>query len=131
VAALCGEDSRISLWTVGLALRRNASQQRRELARRIGVVFGQRSQLWWDLPLIDSFERLRAIYQVSAASHAERLAECAELLGLDAFLATEGFASSLSGSACAVRSPQRCCTVRNSSCSMSRRSAWTWNPSSG
>lgn len=63
-------------------------RQRRELARRIGVVFGQRSQLWWDLPLIDSFELLRAIYQVSAASHAERLAECAELLGLDAFLAT-------------------------------------------
>ena len=42
-------------------------RRRVELARRIGVVFGQRSQLWWDLPLIDSFELLRYIYRVPAA----------------------------------------------------------------
>ena len=38
--------------------------KRKENARNIGVVFGQRSQLYWDLPLIESFELLRAIYGV-------------------------------------------------------------------
>jgi ABC-2 type transport system ATP-binding protein len=65
----------------------NPATHRRRLARRIGVVFGQRSQLWWDLPLIDSFELLRVIYRVPPAVHAERLAECVELLGLDSLLA--------------------------------------------
>ena len=62
------------------------SRSRRELARRIGVVFGQRSQLWWDLPLRDSFDLLRSIYRVGAADHARRLARCVELLGLSEFL---------------------------------------------
>jgi ABC-2 type transport system ATP-binding protein len=64
------------------------SRQRMELARRIGVVFGQRSQLWWDLPLRESFELLRHIYRVPAEDHAKRLQECTELLGLHAFLDT-------------------------------------------
>ncbi|RKT57629.1 ABC transporter ATP-binding protein [Saccharothrix australiensis] len=62
------------------------SRSRRELARRIGVVFGQRSQLWWDLPLRDSFALLRSIYRVGAADHARRLRECVELLELAPFL---------------------------------------------
>ncbi len=60
--------------------------QRTRLARRIGVVFGQRSQLWWDLPLRDSFELLRHIYRVPAPQHARRLAECVELLDLGPLL---------------------------------------------
>ena len=64
------------------------AQQRVRLAREIGVVFGQRSLLWWDLPLQESFRLLRHIYGVDAGAHAERLAECRELLELDAFLAT-------------------------------------------
>ena len=64
------------------------AQQRVQLARRIGVVFGQRSLLWWDLPLRESFRLLRHIYGVAPAPHAERLAECAELLQLDEFLDT-------------------------------------------
>ncbi|AHI01418.1 ATP-binding cassette domain-containing protein [Kutzneria viridogrisea] len=64
------------------------SRQRTELAKRIGVVFGQRSQLWWDLPLVESFELLRHIYRVDPAAHARRLAECTELLGLHEFAAT-------------------------------------------
>ena len=56
------------------------SRRRVELARRIGVVFGQRSQLWWDLPLADSFRLLRHLYAVHPAAHCERLAECTELL---------------------------------------------------
>ena len=63
-------------------------RQRIELARRIGVVFGQRSQLWWDLPLADSFDLLRHIYRVPADRHRATLARFTELLGLDAFLAT-------------------------------------------
>jgi ABC-2 type transport system ATP-binding protein len=60
--------------------------QRTRLAMRIGVVFGQRSQLWWDLPLCDSFELLRHIYRVPAAEHAGRLRRCRSLLDLDGFL---------------------------------------------
>src|SRR2546423_11382571 len=56
--------------------------QRPNLARRIGVVFGQRSQLWGALPLRDSFELLRHIYRVPATEHAKRLNECVELLDL-------------------------------------------------
>ncbi|MEV4759190.1 ATP-binding cassette domain-containing protein [Micromonospora sp. NPDC049559] len=60
--------------------------QRTRLAARIGVVFGQRSQLWWDLPLRDSFALLRHIYRVPAAEHAARLRRCRDLLDLDGFL---------------------------------------------
>ena len=64
------------------------AQQRAQLARRIGVVFGQRSLLWWDLPLAESFKLLRHIYRVPPDRHAERLAECRELLDLDEFITT-------------------------------------------
>ncbi|MBF9127441.1 ATP-binding cassette domain-containing protein [Plantactinospora sp. S1510] len=60
--------------------------QRTRLALRIGVVFGQRSQLWWDLPLRDSFDLLRHIYRVPGAEHAARLRRCRTLLDLDGFL---------------------------------------------
>lgn len=62
--------------------------QRTRLALRIGVVFGQRSQLWWDLPLRDSFDLLRHIYRVPAGEHAARLRRCRSVLDLDAFLDT-------------------------------------------
>ena len=62
--------------------------QRVRLARRIGVVFGQRSQLWWDLPLRDSFDLLRHVYRVDAAEHRTRLDRCRRLLDLDPFLDT-------------------------------------------
>lgn len=63
-------------------------RERRELARRIGVVFGQRSQLWWDLPLAESFDLHAAIHRVPPARYRERLAECVALLDLGGFLAT-------------------------------------------
>src|SRR5215467_7213581 len=63
-------------------------QQRRELASRIGVVFGQRSQLWWDLPLIDSLRLLRHLYRVPEARHNANLASLRALLELDAFIDT-------------------------------------------
>lgn len=46
----------------------------------IGVVFGQRSQLWWDVPVIDSFELLRDIYSISQAMYKNNLEELTELL---------------------------------------------------
>jgi len=52
----------------------------------IGVVFGQRSQLWWDLPLRESFALLRHVYAVSASDSVARLTRCRRLLELDAFL---------------------------------------------
>ena len=62
--------------------------QRTKLARRIGVVFGQRSQLWWDLPLRESFALLQHIYRVPAADHEARLRRCRSLLDLDSFMDT-------------------------------------------
>lgn len=62
--------------------------QRTRLALRIGVVFGQRSQLWWDLPLRESFALLRHVYRVPATDHAARLKRCRDLLDLDEFLDT-------------------------------------------
>jgi ABC-2 type transport system ATP-binding protein len=64
-------------------------QRRRvELARRIGVVFGQRTQLWWDLPLRESFELLRHVYRVPADRHAANLATFIDLLEMGPFLDT-------------------------------------------
>ena len=57
-------------------------KQRIETVGRIGVVFGQRTQLWWDLPVIESFELLREIYRVGAADYRRSLDELAGLLEL-------------------------------------------------
>ena len=62
--------------------------ERRRLAREIGVVFGQRSQLWWDLPLRDSFRILAAIHRLSAIAAEHRTAELVERLGLSELLDT-------------------------------------------
>ena len=64
------------------------SRNRVELTRRIGVVFGQRTTLWWDLPLRDSFDLLRRIYRVDPARHRRNLAEFTELLDLGGLLDT-------------------------------------------
>ena len=55
---------------------------------RIGVVFGQRSQLWWDIPVIDSFELLRDIYRVDQKQYQWNLDELTALLQLDELLKT-------------------------------------------
>lgn len=61
-------------------------RHRRQLARRIGVVFGQRSQLWWDLPLADSLRILGAIHRLPASRLADRCDELVDRLDLAAFL---------------------------------------------
>ncbi|WP_328530259.1 ATP-binding cassette domain-containing protein [Nocardioides sp. NBC_00368] len=58
------------------------ARQRRELARRIGVVFGQRTSLWWDLPLRDSFELLRRIYRIPDQTFRRNLDDHVALLDL-------------------------------------------------
>lgn len=63
-------------------------KQRRQHVSEIGVVFGQRSQLWWDVPVIDSFELLRDIYRLDAAQYKRTLAELTGLLDLEALLRT-------------------------------------------
>jgi len=63
--------------------------ERREAnAENIGVVFGQRSQLYWDLPLRESFELLRAIYDVPRERYRANLAEFSDLLDLERFMDT-------------------------------------------
>jgi viologen exporter family transport system ATP-binding protein len=58
------------------------SRNRVRLARRIGVVFGQRTTLWWDLPLRDSFDVLHKMYAVPRDRYLENLAEFVDLLDL-------------------------------------------------
>lgn len=55
---------------------------------QIGVVFGQRSQLWWDVPVIDSFELLKDIYSISEKTYRSNLDELTELLNLGELLRT-------------------------------------------
>ena len=56
--------------------------------RQIGVVFGQRSQLWWDVPVIDSYELLRDIYSIPAKVYQNNLEELTESLALTELLRT-------------------------------------------
>ncbi|MEN9936901.1 MAG: hypothetical protein RLZZ387_3480 [Chloroflexota bacterium] len=63
-------------------------RQRVEHARRIGVVFGQRTQLWWDLPTVESFELLRHVYRIPHDQWRRNLDAFTELLELGPFLDT-------------------------------------------
>ena len=61
-------------------------KNRKEIAQNIGVVFGQKTQLWWDIPLIESFKVLKEIYQVSDNDYNERMDFLCETLGIKDFL---------------------------------------------
>ncbi len=61
---------------------------RRRLAREVGVVFGQRSQLWWDLPVRESFGLLAAIHRLGRDDARERTDELIERLEMEEFLTT-------------------------------------------
>lgn len=61
-------------------------ENRVEHVRRIGVVFGQRTQLWWDLPTIESFYLLKIMYRVPERRYKENLDELQDLLGLKPLL---------------------------------------------
>lgn len=63
-------------------------QDRKRHVARIGVVFGQRTQLWWDLPVIESFQLLRDIYRVEHTAFARTLDELVALLDIGSLLDT-------------------------------------------
>ncbi len=58
------------------------SRERTRLAHRIGVVFGQRTTLWWDLPLRDSYRLMHRMYRIPEQRYRENLDRCVELLDL-------------------------------------------------
>lgn len=64
-------------------------------ARDIGVVFGQRSQLWWDVPVIDSYELIRDMYKVEEKQYTRNLDELSALLDLSELLKTPARSLSL------------------------------------
>ncbi|MDQ6422295.1 ATP-binding cassette domain-containing protein [Paenibacillus sp. LHD-117] len=61
-------------------------KDRADYVRHIGVVFGQRSQLWWDVPVIDSFELLRDIYKIPGKTYKDNLDMLTEMLALSDLL---------------------------------------------
>ena len=61
-------------------------RQRRDYVSKIGVVFGQKSQLQWDLPVIDSFELLKAIYRIPGEVYRRNLERYTEMLNMGGFL---------------------------------------------
>lgn len=63
-------------------------QQRRLYVQRIGAVFGQRTTLWWDLPVIESLELLRHIYRIPPDRYRQNLHEFTSLLEMEPFLNT-------------------------------------------
>ncbi|MFZ5352015.1 MAG: ABC transporter ATP-binding protein [Bacillota bacterium] len=63
-------------------------KDRKAHVSQIGVVFGQRSQLWWDIPVNDTFELLKDIYSIPAASYKKRLSELVDTLDISSFLKT-------------------------------------------
>ncbi len=63
-------------------------KERKEHVRHIGVVFGQRTQLWWDVPILDSFSLLKDIYRVPREAYEKRLEALTEALQLTGLLRT-------------------------------------------
>ena len=63
-------------------------EERREHVRNIGVVFGQRMQLWWDVPILDSYSLLKEIYRIPEADYRSRLKELTEALQLEDLMRT-------------------------------------------
>jgi ABC-2 type transport system ATP-binding protein len=64
----------------------NPHKKRMENAQQIGAVFGQRTQLWWDIPIVESFSLLKDIYQIPEATYKENLDEFIEMLGMNEFI---------------------------------------------
>jgi viologen exporter family transport system ATP-binding protein len=63
-------------------------KQRRQYVKTIGVVFGQRTQLWWDIAVVESFKLLRRIYEVSESDFRERMEKFNQILGISDYLYT-------------------------------------------
>ena len=94
-------------------------KNRKEHVSRIGVVFGQRSQLWWDVPVIDSFELLKDIYSIPDTQYKDSLEELTEHL----------HASCRLDRGCAVKSRLPCCIALRFFFWMNRQLVWMQFPS--
>ena len=66
----------------------NPFKDRKEYVKNIGVVFGQKSQLWWDIPVIDSFDLLKNVYKINDEDYEKTKRELVSLLKLDNILTT-------------------------------------------
>lgn len=64
----------------------NPNKKRMENAAQIGAVFGQRTQLWWDIPIVESFSLLKDIYQIPDPVYRNNLEQFIELLGMNEFI---------------------------------------------
>ncbi|GGH27832.1 ABC transporter ATP-binding protein [Paenibacillus segetis] len=64
----------------------NPHKKRMENAQQIGAVFGQRTQLWWDIPIVESFSLLKDIYQIPEATYKANLDQFVEILGMNEFI---------------------------------------------
>ena len=65
---------------------KNPTENRKSYVKEIGVVFGQRTQLWWDLPLRETYGVLKEIYEVPEDKYQKRMAFLNEVLELDSFI---------------------------------------------
>lgn len=65
---------------------RDPFANRMENAKQIGVVFGQKTQLWWDIPVIETFRLLKSIYQIPDEQYERNMKQFGEILELDEFL---------------------------------------------
>ena len=63
-------------------------RDRRRYTRHIGVVFGQRTQLWWDIAVVESFKLLKEIYEISDLDYRRRLGRFSEILNIGEYLHT-------------------------------------------
>lgn len=64
----------------------NVQENRKQVNKEIGVVFSQKTQLWWDIPVIETFKILKDIYEVSDEDYKERMEFLSELLDLNEFM---------------------------------------------
>ena len=100
--------------------------ERERNARNIGAVFGQRTQLWWDLPVRESFAILRDIYEIPRA----RTRRCACRSSTTCWhcprSGTPAYGICRWASGCAATWRRHCCTTRRWCSSTSRPSGWTW-----
>jgi ABC-2 type transport system ATP-binding protein len=63
-------------------------KDRKRIAARMGVVFGQKTQLWWDLPVADTYDLLKYIYRIPPAVYTRNLEMFSDMLGLQEFIRT-------------------------------------------
>ena len=100
-------------------------RERQRLAFHIGTVFGQRSQLWYQLPARDTFELLGRVYEIDNREHRRRIDALTSVFEIGALVDTHRCVICLSASACAARSSPVCSTRRACCFSTSRPSAST------